>query len=702
MTDNDPFQWERGAAETDNEPSDADAPDSDSGPSEADAIDGDDGPFEWPQAGAETDDGPRSGLVTDSGPSEATVTDSDGGLAGEVATDGPSDESVTDSGDGPVGWMLRAVGSDAGPSGVDATAGGGPIEWVRNVVGVGSELTESVTGGTNHAESGTDPSEAEITSPVLNSNAGRNGDSGGELTVPEVERMRSVIAGARDSPTDIAPTPTDGGVVDPFGIGQLGEDVADLFVPGDFGESVTALFLPGQSGAGASDVPRIARVVAESTWQVSDYSMQAQMRASRRIAEAVTTSQSPDELLTELLDIAEAEVEQAEAELQRQGIDLSDIRQTTAYDDGDSDHHADTASAGADPPAATDSMPDWVSSDGGTARATPASTATNPETPPSPTSPATNPDTLATPTATAADPDTPAAPPSTATDPDAVGGPGQRSTLEGLAESLPDISTSWMREVASSAPLVFGAVRRVAEYSVQAQARTARRLWRTATNADSPDALLDETLNAAIEEGERLGFDIEQDISDRIAGRRSVTSADPDEAARLLSERGSQLLHQSADTEAEEEIHPAYAHILKQVSGDEARILRLLATEGRQPAVDVRSKGLVMGSELVAEGLSMIGIEAGCQNPDRTSVYLDNLERLRLVRIADEPLDNLKRYQLLEAQPDVAEAEEEANRASIVYRSICLTPLGADFCRVCFSVDADVEHVVGEKHSDGE
>lgn len=708
MTDNDPFQWERGAAETDN------------GPSEENATDGDDGPFEWPQAEAETDDRPRSGRVTDSdsrasnadatdsdsglpdgvatgsdgpsdGPSNADAGDSDGGLTGGAATG--NDGQGTDSDDGPVGRMLNAVARSDGLGGAGATDGTDSVGWMQKVVSAGSELTESVTTGTNDAESDTDLSESDITSPVLNSNADGNGDAGGELTVPEVERTRSVITGARNNPTDNA-------MVDPFGLGQLGEDVADLFLTGDSVKSVTELFLPGQSGA--SDVPRTARVVAESTWRLSDYSMQAQMRASRRIAEAVTTSQSPDELLTELLDIADAELEQAEAELQRQGVDLSDIRQRSEYSDGGSSHRADTPSAGEKHPATTDSMPDWVSSDGGTARAGPPATATGTEAPSTPPSPATNPDTLATPTATATDPNTPTTPASTATDPGTVDDARQRSTLDGLAESLPDISTSWVRKVASSAPLVFGAVRRVAEYSVQTQTRTARRLWRTATTADSPDALLDETLNAAIEEGERLGLDIEQDITDRIAGQRSVTSADPNDAARLLSERGSQLLHQSADTDADEEIHPAYAHILKQVSADEARILRLLATEGRQPAVDVRSKGLVMGSELVAESMSMIGIEAGCHAPDRASVYLENLERLRLARVADEPLDNLKRYQILEAQPDVAEAEEEAKRASMVYRSICLTPLGSDFCRVCFSVDADAEHVVGEKHTDDE
>ena len=42
------------------------------------------------------------------------------------------------------------------------------------------------------------------------------------------------------------------------------------------------------------------------------------------------------------------------------------------------------------------------------------------------------------------------------------------------------------------------------------------------------------------------------------------------------------------------------------------------------------------------------------------------------------------RYQVLEAQPEVVEALDEAGRgARTVRRSIHLTPFGADFCALC-------------------
>src|SRR5207245_11206202 len=110
------------------------------------------------------------------------------------------------------------------------------------------------------------------------------------------------------------------------------------------------------------------------------------------------------------------------------------------------------------------------------------------------------------------------------------------------------------------------------------------------------------------------------------------------------------------------------------------RILRLLALEGAQPSVDVRTGGALgvgVGSELVAPGLNMIGAEAGCRRPERVPAYLNNLERLGLIWFSREPLLEQGRYQVNEAQPEVVEDMERAGRGGrTVRRSIHLTPLG--------------------------
>ncbi|RXK47495.1 DUF4393 domain-containing protein [Halorientalis pallida] len=163
-----------------------------------------------------------------------------------------------------------------------------------------------------------------------------------------------------------------------------------------------------------------------------------------------------------------------------------------------------------------------------------------------------------------------------------------------------------------------------------------------------------------------------------------------------MRRRGARLMEASADVDYVEEVHPAYASILDQVAPDEVRILRLLATEGRQPSMDVRDVGWVpINSELVAAGLTMIGNEAGCQHLDRVHAYLNNLKRLGLIWFSDEPVEDLNEYQILQAQPDVQEAIEEAKRAKLIRRSIHLTPFGVDFCREVLPIEVVVETAAG-------
>jgi hypothetical protein len=155
------------------------------------------------------------------------------------------------------------------------------------------------------------------------------------------------------------------------------------------------------------------------------------------------------------------------------------------------------------------------------------------------------------------------------------------------------------------------------------------------------------------------------------------------DATEVLQRRGAGLLAQAADVNFQAETHPAYGRILDELTPDEARILRLMATAGPQPAVDVRTgRPLRIGSETVAAGLTVIGAEAGCRYVERVPAYLNNLFRLGLIWFSHEELHDLRGYQVLEAQPEVAQAMRRAGRASrVVRRSIALTPFGDDFCQ---------------------
>lgn len=170
---------------------------------------------------------------------------------------------------------------------------------------------------------------------------------------------------------------------------------------------------------------------------------------------------------------------------------------------------------------------------------------------------------------------------------------------------------------------------------------------------------------------------------DRVTGRAGGLPDNPTEEELLA--RGTELLRRSADVRVVEEGHPAYARILTELTPDEARILRYLHANGPQPSIDVRTfRPLGIGSEKVAGGLNMIAEHAGCRHVDRIHPYLTNLFRLGLIEFPREQVDNPGRYQLIEAQPKVAEVLARAGRMpKIVYRRIELNDFGTAFCEIC-------------------
>jgi abortive infection alpha-like protein len=248
---------------------------------------------------------------------------------------------------------------------------------------------------------------------------------------------------------------------------------------------------------------------------------------------------------------------------------------------------------------------------------------------------------------------------------------------------------------------------RAAEWTIQTSVRAAVRVVQGAARGDTPADLLQEA-EAELREWARQLLGI---VSDNGAGGGGppaapahgapvpyvdgeATSLDGHLTDDQLRERGAELLRRSADVDHDLDAHPAYARMLTEMHPDEARILRLLGRMGPRPAVDVRTGGAVgrLKSDLVAPGLTMIGAEAGCRHTDRVHRYLDNLSRLGLIWFSREQLDDIQLYQVLEAQPDVAEALEKAGRGRTVRRSIHLTSFGHDFCETCLPLDtAEIE-----------
>jgi hypothetical protein len=238
---------------------------------------------------------------------------------------------------------------------------------------------------------------------------------------------------------------------------------------------------------------------------------------------------------------------------------------------------------------------------------------------------------------------------------------------------------------------------RLTALSIEASVRTGSRFLRGATSGAPAGEVLQQTadeLRTFVRD--LLGVNDDTDrpypppTEEEVPEADEAVEDDPPTQA-LLRERGAELLRRSADIDMEEEeAHPAYARILGEMAPDEARILRLLVIEGPQPAVDVRTSGPIgiLKDDLVAPGLNMIAMESGVRHPERVKRYLNNLYRLGLIWFSREQLEDQSRYQVLEAQPDVTEALDEARRSRTVRRSIHLTPFGDDFCSTCLPLDS--------------
>ena len=240
---------------------------------------------------------------------------------------------------------------------------------------------------------------------------------------------------------------------------------------------------------------------------------------------------------------------------------------------------------------------------------------------------------------------------------------------------------------------------RVVEWTAGAYMRVGRRVLRAAAAGEAPGEVLqqsgDELLGYL---RDLLGVSGNGSADDRPADARvpdepvvdaEVVEYENAPSTAELRERGAELLRRSAQVSGDDETHPAYARIVGELAPDEARILRLLVMEGPQPSVDVRSGGPIgmIKDELLAPGLNMIGMEAGVRHPERIKSHLNNLYRLGLIWFSREQLEDQARYQVLEAQPEVSEAIDEAGRARTIRRSIHLTPFGLDFCRTCLPLD---------------
>ena len=154
------------------------------------------------------------------------------------------------------------------------------------------------------------------------------------------------------------------------------------------------------------------------------------------------------------------------------------------------------------------------------------------------------------------------------------------------------------------------------------------------------------------------------------------------------------LLASSMQNDKKWEIHPSFADIIKQLSPDEAKILKKLNQVGREAIVSISANNEKGESLITYKDYSLIGYRAQCDNPKNTNVYIDNLCRLGLLVngtgirwLTKEEFYNeiYKLDYVAEIINNIKSRKDEYNVPDYEKGYIELTSFGKSFCNICIS-----------------
>ena len=164
-----------------------------------------------------------------------------------------------------------------------------------------------------------------------------------------------------------------------------------------------------------------------------------------------------------------------------------------------------------------------------------------------------------------------------------------------------------------------------------------------------------------------------------------------------LREMYAKLLATSMDKESTIKAHPAFVEIIKQLNPDEARLISYLA-ESRyrpQPIIDIvaqfRPPEFPLGYLTFKKNISLLGKESKCNNPELSSVYLVNLNRLGLIELRGAELAQKEIYEQLEKSYDVQKHLKKSmtGKMEIVLdrHAVHITDFGQQFIDACVKVN---------------
>jgi len=174
-----------------------------------------------------------------------------------------------------------------------------------------------------------------------------------------------------------------------------------------------------------------------------------------------------------------------------------------------------------------------------------------------------------------------------------------------------------------------------------------------------------------------------------------------------LRELYANLLATSMDSLKNKEAHPSFVEIIKQITPDEAKIIKLFREYSFFAVVTIRIydfkysdkvndsplyKLKLLKSDYIEAPiyLSLIGYDSKCEYSGLTPYYINNLCRLGLTEIIPgRQINDANLYEKLENHPDIQELkkydEEQYPDKTVMFNRglLQVTPFGKQFCISC-------------------
>lgn len=153
------------------------------------------------------------------------------------------------------------------------------------------------------------------------------------------------------------------------------------------------------------------------------------------------------------------------------------------------------------------------------------------------------------------------------------------------------------------------------------------------------------------------------------------------------------LLATSIDSATSLNAHPAFVEIIKQLSPDEALIIKSLSRLHAWPKIDIRSedKDSASGRWLI-RNFSLLAEEAKCKALELGATYMVNLERLGIVELREnytlQGENGADPYMPLISSPQLENIKKQietdpTKKMKIDKGMVSLTELGRKFCFAC-------------------